>query len=44
LSKVETAIRARMSHLRNVDDGLAQKVAEGLRLKEMPKPAEPARW
>jgi catalase len=45
LSKVETpAIRARMvSHLLNVDDGLAKKVADGLRLKELPKPAEPAR-
>ena len=45
LSKVETpAIRARMvSHLLNVDQGLAQKVANGLRLKELPKPAEPAR-
>jgi catalase len=45
LSKVETpAIRARMvSHLLNVDERLAQKVADGLRLKEMPKPAEPAR-
>src|SRR5687767_8429928 len=45
LSKVETpAIRARMvSHLLNVDAGLAKKVADGLRLKEMPKPAEPAR-
>ncbi|MBV8090825.1 MAG: catalase [Alphaproteobacteria bacterium] len=45
LSKVETAaIRARMvSHLLNIDQGLAEKVANGLRLKEMPKPAEPAR-
>jgi catalase len=45
LSKVETpAIRARMvSHLLNVDEALAKKVADGLRLKEMPKPAEPAR-
>jgi catalase len=45
LSKVETlAIRARMvSHLLNVDETLAKKVADGLRLKEMPKPAEPAR-
>ena len=35
LSKVETpAIRARMvSHLLNIDDGLAEKVAEGLRLQ-----------
>ena len=45
LSKVETpAIRARMvSHLLNVDEVLAKKVADGLRLKEMPKAAEPAR-
>lgn len=45
LSKVETpAIRARMvSHLLNVDEALAKSVADGLRLKEMPKPAEPAR-
>src|ERR1041385_462136 len=45
LSKVETlAIRARMvSHLLNVDTVLAQKVADGLRLKELPKAAEPAR-
>src|SRR3954452_14263048 len=45
LSKVETlAIRARMvSHLLNVDQDLAKKVAEGLRLKELPKAAEPAR-
>src|SRR3954469_11641238 len=45
LSKVETlAIRARMvSHLLNVDQQLAQKIAEGLRLKELPSPAEPAR-
>ena len=42
LSKVETpAIRTRMvSHLLNVDEGLAKKVADGLRLQEMPKPAE----
>jgi catalase len=45
LSKVETlAIRARVvSHLRNVDEDLAKKVANGLRLKELPKAAEPAR-
>ena len=45
LSKVETpAIRARMvSHLLNIDRGLAEKVAEGLRLREMPKPADAAR-
>ncbi|VTR92868.1 catalase : Catalase OS=Rhodomicrobium vannielii (strain ATCC 17100 / ATH 3.1.1 / DSM 162 / LMG 4299) GN=Rvan_0122 PE=3 SV=1: Catalase: Catalase-rel [Gemmata massiliana] len=40
LSKVQTpAIRARMvSHLLNIDAGLADAVAKGLRLKEMPKP------
>ena len=45
LSKVETlAIRARIvSHLLNVDQGLAKKVADGLGLPEMPKPATPAR-
>ena len=45
LSKVETpAIRGRMvSHLLNVDETLAKKVADGLRLPELPKPAEPAR-
>lgn len=45
LSKVETpAIRARMvSHLLNIDTQLATRVAEGLRLKEMPKPADAAR-
>ena len=45
LSKVETpAIRTRMvSHLLNVDEGLAKKVAQGLGLKELPKAAEPAR-
>ena len=45
LSKVETpAIRARMvSHLLNIDAGLAETVATGLRLKEMPKPATAAR-
>jgi catalase len=44
LSKVETpAIRARVvSHLLNVDEGLAQRVADGLRLREMPAPADPA--
>ncbi len=44
LSKVETpAIRSRVvSHLRNIDDGLASKVAQGLRLKEMPDPAPAA--
>jgi catalase len=44
LSKVETpAIRARMvSQLLNVDRTLAQTIADGLRLPEMPKPAKPA--
>ena len=44
LSKVETpAIRARVvSHLLNVDEDLARTVADGLRLKPMPKPAEAA--
>jgi catalase len=32
-----------VSHLLNVDRNLARKVAEGLRLPEMPKAAEPAR-
>lgn len=36
-------IRARIvSHLMNIDDGLASYVAEGLGLPEMPKPAKPA--
>ncbi len=45
LSKVETpAIRTRMvSHLLNVDEGLAKKIATGLRLREMPKAADAAR-
>ena len=45
LSKVQTPeIRSRMvSHLLNIDDGLAEAVAKGLRLKEMPKPAMAAR-
>lgn len=45
LSKVENpAIRTRMvSHLLNIDKGLAKKVADGLRLKEMPKPADAAK-
>jgi len=45
LSKVETpAIRARVvSHLLNIDEELAHKVAKGLRLKDMPKPADAAR-
>jgi len=44
LSKVETAaIRSRMvAHLLNIDEGLANKVAKGLGLKAMPKPAEAA--
>ncbi len=43
LSKVENpAIRGRMvSHLLNVDDELAEKVAEGLGLQQMPKRTEP---
>jgi catalase len=45
LSKVQTpGIRARMvSHLLNIDAGLAEAVAKGLRLKEMPKPATAAK-
>ena len=45
LSKVETvAIRARMvSHLLNIDGGLAKTVAKGLRLGDMPAPAPAAR-
>jgi catalase len=45
LSKVETpTIRSRMvSHLLNIDDGLAKQVAEGLGLKEMPNAAEAAK-
>ncbi len=45
LSKVETpAIRARVvSHLLNVDEALAQKVADGLGMQQLPKAAEPAR-
>ena len=45
LSKVQTlAIRTRLvSHLLNIDPGLAEAVAKGLRLKEMPKPALAAR-
>jgi catalase len=44
LSKVETpAIRARIvSHLLNIDTHLAQQVADGLRLQEMPHPADAA--
>ncbi|GGC14601.1 catalase [Novosphingobium endophyticum] len=45
LSKVERRdIRARMvSHLLNIDDGLAAKVADGLALSDMPAPAQSAR-
>jgi catalase len=45
LSKVERlAIRTRMvSHLLNIDRELAEHVAQGLRLKEMPRPADAAR-
>ena len=45
LSKVETpAIRGRMvAHLLNIDENLAKQVADGLGLKEMPKPADAAR-
>ncbi|UWN48143.1 Catalase C [Alcanivorax sp. ALC70] len=44
LSKVETPpIRARIvSHLRNIDSGLAEGVANGLRIDPLPKPAEAA--
>jgi catalase len=44
LSKVERVdIRARVvSHLLNIDQGLAKQVADGLGLKEMPKPATAA--
>jgi len=44
LSKVETpAIRARVvSHLLNIDTPLAQQVADGLRLQEIPRPADAA--
>lgn len=45
LSKVETAaIRERMvSHLLNIDTALAQKVANGLGLKQLPTPYKAAR-
>jgi len=45
LSKVERPdIRARMvSHLRNIDEALAAKVADGLALPELPAPAQAAR-
>ncbi|WP_027059868.1 catalase [Mesorhizobium loti] len=44
LSKVQTpVIRERIvSHLLNIDDGLAAKVADALGLKTMPKPADAA--
>lgn len=44
LSKVEkVAIRSRViSHLLNIEETLAKKVADGLGLKEMPRPAETA--
>ena len=44
LSKVQTpVIRERMvSHLLNIDGGLATKVGDGLGLKAMPKPADAA--
>jgi catalase len=45
LSKVkEPAIRSRMvAHLFNIDDGLARSVARGLRLQDLPKPADAAK-
>lgn len=45
LSKVQTPeIRSRIvAHLMNIDAGLADSVAKGLRLKEMPSPAAAAR-
>jgi catalase len=45
LSKVKApAIRSRVvAHLFNIDDGLARSVARGLRLKDLPKPADAAR-
>lgn len=44
LSKVETpAIRSRIvAHLRNIDADLAQTVADGIGLRELPKAAPPA--
>ncbi|GAA4107450.1 catalase [Aminobacter aganoensis] len=44
LSKVETSvIRERMiSHLLNIDEGLAETVADKLGIKELPKPADAA--
>jgi catalase len=45
LSKVENAaIRSRIvAHLMNVHDELADRVSDGLRLRDKPKPAAPAR-
>src|SRR5699024_6281483 len=45
LSKVRTPpIRARIvSHLRNIDAGLAEGVAGGLRIEPLPEPAQAAR-
>ncbi|MDF9797375.1 catalase [Catalinimonas alkaloidigena] len=45
LSKVDKIeVRERVvSHLLNIDNSLAEKVAKGLRIKEMPKPVEAAR-
>ncbi len=45
LSKVkEPAIRSRLvSHLLNIDEGLAHAVASGLRLRELPSPADAAK-
>ena len=45
LSKVETlAVRSRMvAHLLNIDEGLAKEVADGLGLREIPKPADAAK-
>jgi len=45
LSKVkELSIRSRIvSHLLNIDDGLARSVARGLRLQDLPKPADAAK-
>ena len=45
LSKVDTvAIRERaVTHLLNIDEGLAKSVAKGLGLAKMPKPADAAR-
>lgn len=45
LSKVEkTEIRMRLvAHLLNIDQGLAEKVAKGLRIKQIPEPAKAAK-